>query len=296
MALTFSKIILTLRLQKNIGSPYIFFNLHKQFEAAFRQTVNCGQPSCNGCRRDRVCPYSRVFAQSLAMDPSALKKYQKPSLPFVFHLPLLADLPNKGMSVALEIILIGPATEYHRQFIQAVALVYSDLAVPLKAECADYQGNRYLLMGGRGEEYSDRLFLFSAEELQKNELLDRAEVSLVTPMLLLRQGHALREFTFSTFVRALFRRVSSLAYYYGGDEMPFDFKWLAEQSCRVQTIESDLVWSEWKIGPSGGRVGGITGRIEFFGGLEVFSPFLLLGRYFNLGKGAAFGRGKYLIE
>ncbi|WP_459815294.1 CRISPR system precrRNA processing endoribonuclease RAMP protein Cas6 [Geotalea toluenoxydans] len=298
MALTFTKIVITLRLQRDIRGRYAFFNLKNGFESVFRQNINCCQTSCYGCRSGEECCHPGIFSQSLSADPLALKRYQKPSLPFVFHIPLVPDLPNKGMTVEVEVVLIGSAAEYYQHFIHCVSSVYSGFAALVKAESEDYMGNRYLIMGELGELHHDRLFLFSAEELQNNcqHISGMIEVTFVTPVILLRQGHAMREMSFSTFVRALFRRISSLAYYYGGVEMNCDFKWLVEQSCHVETIESELAWTEWKVATPGARLSGIMGRTAFSGDMDIFYPFLLLGQYFNIGKGASFGRGRYLMH
>nr|WP_243688375.1 hypothetical protein [Geotalea toluenoxydans] len=265
MALTFTKIVITLRLQRDIRGRYAFFNLKNGFESVFRQNINCCQTSCYGCRSGEECCHPGIFSQSLSADPLALKRYQKPSLPFVFHIPLVPDLPNKGMTVEVEVVLIGSAAEYYQHFIHCVSSVYSGFAALVKAESEDYMGNRYLIMGELGELHHDRLFLFSAEELQNNcqHISGMIEVTFVTPVILLRQGHAMREMSFSTFVRALFRRISSLAYYYGGVEMNCDFKWLVEQSCHVETIESELAWTEWKVATPGARLSGIMAELLF---------------------------------
>lgn len=298
MALTFTKIVITLRLQRDIRGRNVLFNLKNGFENVFRQNINCSQISCDGCRSGEDCCFTKIFSQALSADPSALKRYQKPSLPFVFHIPLVPDLPNKGMTVEVAVILIGSAAEYYRHFIQCVSYVYSDIAALVKVESEDYMGNRYLITGELGEVYHDRLFLFSAEELQNNfqHNSDRIEITFVTPVLLLRQGHAMRELSFSTVIRALFRRISSLAYYYGDVEMDCDFKALAEQSCHVETVESRFAWTEWQVAKQGARPCGVTGRAVFYGGIDLFYPFLLLGQYFNLGKGASYGRGRYLVR
>ncbi|WP_243372336.1 CRISPR system precrRNA processing endoribonuclease RAMP protein Cas6 [Geotalea sp. SG265] len=297
MALTFAKIILTLRLQKNVRSPYIFFNLKNRFDSAFRRSIDCGRSSCSGCRNGEDCLYDRILSQSLAVDPAALKRYQKPSFPFVFHFPIIHPSSNRGTSFELEMVLIGPAAEHYRHFIEAFSAACVDFAVPVKAESVDYQGNRYLLMEHRGEMHQDHLFLFSAEEISRSRQVSECVlVRFITPLLLLRQGHPLHELSFSTFIRALFRRVSSLVYYYGGDEMDCDFKLLAERSCLVATLESNLAWAEWEDGPAAWRLGGIIGRVVFSGGLDSFYPFLLLGQYFNLGKSASFGHGQYLLD
>ena len=64
-------------------------------------------------------------------------------------------------------------------------------------------------------------------------------------MRIMAEGRPLREFSFSPFIRALFRRVSAMAYYYGGSEAELDFKWLAERSRSVACAEANFRWVEW---------------------------------------------------
>jgi len=43
------------------------------------------------------------------------------------------------------------------------------------------------------------------------------------------------------------------------------------------------------------KLGGFVGEITYLGDLKDFLPFLLLGSYIHVGKGATFGLGKYRI-
>ncbi|WP_369412250.1 CRISPR system precrRNA processing endoribonuclease RAMP protein Cas6 [Geotalea toluenoxydans] len=49
-------------------------------------------------------------------------------------------------------------------------------------------------------------------------------------------------------------------------------------------------------GHAGGEAERHHGRTAFSGDMDIFYPFLLLGQYFNIGKGASFGRGRYLMH
>lgn len=298
MAFTFAKIVATLRLQKNIPDRYFFFGLKNRFETAFRNSLGCQCEDCGVCRSGKDCIARNIFSQVLSADPAAIKKYQKPSLPFVFHFPVIPDAPNKGVAVEVEIILIGHVTEHHGHFIQALCNAVGGNMSLINAVSMDYGGNRYLLTDEKGVAHPDCLFLFSAKELQKNcaPVVDTVAVRVTTPLFLLRDGCPLRELSFSQFIRALFRRVSSLSYYYGGMEMDCDFRRLAEESMTITSIESSLSWTDWTATTKGGKVAGITGRAVFAGHIDYFYPFLLLGQYFNVGKGASYGRGRYLID
>ena len=106
----------------------------------------------------------------------------------------------------------------------------------------------------------------------------------------MQDGRACREPGFSLLARALMRRVSSMTYYYEGEELSAEFRWLAQRSESVETVRSDLQWREW-----GGGVQGVVGRIAFAGEMGDFMPFFLLGERLHAGKGASYGMGRYLI-
>jgi len=44
------------------------------------------------------------------------------------------------------------------------------------------------------------------------------------------------------------------------------------------------------------KLGGIIGNITYAGNLEQFLPFIVLGKYVHVGKGATFGLGQYEID
>ncbi len=43
------------------------------------------------------------------------------------------------------------------------------------------------------------------------------------------------------------------------------------------------------------KLGGIIGNVTYAGDLTPFLPFIVLGKYIHVGKGATFGLGKYEI-
>ena len=120
---------------------------------------------------------------------------------------------------------------------------------------------------------------------------DRVTVRFIRPLKLTHDGRLLRRFSFSELARVLMRRVSSLAYYYGGTELPLDYRWLSLASHSVRTLESNCRLESWS-----GRPAGLVGSASFAGDLEPFHLLLQLGSATHLGKGASFGFGAYQLE
>jgi len=116
-------------------------------------------------------------------------------------------------------------------------------------------------------------------------MVTEVTIELLSPVRLLQGGAPMRHIPFAPLAGALFRRISAMAYYYGGRELPFDFKWLASLASQVACSRSELVRT-----PSG-----VAGRVTYGGDLEEILPFLSLGSLLNVGKGAAYGMGSYRI-
>jgi hypothetical protein len=154
-------------------------------------------------------------------------------------------------------------------------------------------GSKQLLGDGSGRldlaSIPFRAFAEAGSALPGNA--DEIILQLLAPLRLLHNGRPLRSPAFPALAGALFRRVSALAYYYGGLELEDDFKWLASRSREICSSSSHLEWSSWE-----GAQQGITGELSFSGELAEFLPFLRLGELLNVGKGAAYGMGSYRLE
>jgi CRISPR-associated endoribonuclease Cas6 len=296
MDLNFVRLIFTLRLEQDIDDRFALFGVKPFFEEAFLQTARCAGISASLCR----CPFHQTFSQSLSVDPAALKKYQKPSLPFIFQIPVLPVVPNRGSTVELGLVLTGSALNYLTEYLTAVPMTLRNprlcrkVSVALeKVESSDYCGTRLQLRQTESGPPSSLLATMSLAGIRESLVLPPGSLSLsiVTPMRLMSEGRPLKVLSFTHFIGALMRRVSSMVYYSGGQELGFDFRWLAEQSRLVSCSSTDLHWEEWS-----GRWSGFTGRITFAGDLSEFHLFLLAGEYLNLGKGATFGLGRYILE
>ena len=66
------------------------------------------------------------------------------------------------------------------------------------------------------------------------------------------------------------------------------------------TKGSDLQWQDWERYSNRQKtrmtLGGFVGRVTYRGVFQPFWPFLLLGTFVHVGKGAAFGLGQYRIS
>ena len=290
MELHYVRLFFTFTLNADLADPCALFACRSAFDAAFRKTVSCRRLDCTGCLSLAGCPYPANFGQVIARDPEAVRRHQKPPLPFVFQFPLLPALPNRGRTIECALTLMGSAVQEAGCYVAAVGLLLGTLhcsVVRVEAECPG--GGRAPVAAGA----SPALPLLGALDpaLAGPLAPDCATIRLATPLKLMHEGRLVKSFTFSQFARALMRRVSSLAYYYEGAEPPLDYRWLSRLSEAIETVSSDCRFVTW-----GGRPAGIIGTARFRGDLEPFHLLLQLGQATQLGKGASFGFGSYRIE
>ncbi len=300
MELVFAKLILTLRLQAEIHDPYLLFSVKSGFTQSFQRAVCRADGLCQSCRFRPDCAYHAVFSRELASDSDAVKRFQKPSVPFVFQVPVLSATLRKGSEVELGLVLIGSATrflaefwaviQYH--FLQGASRGMLPFAI-VKMESAGCSGYRTLLATESKLLNSELLTTISLDDLSALNTLtaERLPLRLTTPLRIAHDGGFFHEFSFSPFMRTLMRRISSLAYYYYGSILEMDYKRLAALAESITVTESSFCWHEWRPG----RLAGIVGDGVLCGDLSDFHPALLLGEYLHCGKDAAFGLGRFEI-
>jgi hypothetical protein len=297
--LNFVRLIFTMELEVDCAEPYALFGLRPYFAESFRLSSGCGSSRCRPCGKGENCPYHHAFSQALSTDPSALRRYQKPSLPFLFDIPILPPPPNRGTIVEVGLSVIGSAVPFTSVYIAAMtALLHAAgfrdrvKTLLLKVESEDCGGARRTVMTPDTSGDALNLSILSLEGLQQTAVLpvDFVTINIITPIRLMADGKTSKEFIFSQFIRTMFRRISSLAYYYGGEETDLDFRLLAAQSLLISTAVADFHWIEWT-----GRLSGLIGTGTFTGDMVDYHPFLIAGEYLHAGKGASFGLGRFFV-
>jgi len=247
---------------------------------------------CASCSGMDSCAWHIVFGQGLTPDPSALKRYQKPALPFVFRFPSLYDRDTGTNEIICGLVVVGQA-------IPCIDLLldgFRELLVLFESEIVhvasrDDLGNVYPLRGRSGTSSDENLVVMSGSHLLEDRIwVDPGlHIRLLSPLRLFEDGHLLDVFDFSRFAGSLMRRVSSLAYYYGGCEFVCDYKGLSLQAESIICTENRFVLTP----ASNRKLSGLTGYGRFKGDFSGLFPFLNAGRYVHAGKGATFGMGLF---
>lgn len=297
MDLNLVHLIFSLTLDGTIAKPYLLADLSRRFSGAFRE-VTCGRVSpCVICPDATGCPWFPLFGQQLSTDPVAVKRHQKPPLPFVFA---VAPSPPDGAgadNLEIELILVGSAVNHAGSFIRA-----------MERYCAGEREGGWTLDGvfsqglfgerstvwvtKRGDLSGD-LRILSADDIAGKSECVRENVTLtfLTPLRQFREGRLLRTFDCSVFLRGLMRRISSLLSAYGSGEVEADFRRLAERSREIEVTRSVL----HVVSGTDPITAGVVGSVCLSGDLAGFMPYLLLGEYLHAGKGASWGFGRFRI-
>ena len=130
-----------------------------------------------------------------------------------------------------------------------------------------------------------------------------AEVHLLTPLRLTREGRPLRpkEFQPGDLLRALMRRISMLMTFHTDADLETDFRAMTALSHRARMAEAELAMAaQSRFSRNKGSTIDMDGLVGGFllgmRGLEAFWPFLWLGQWVHAGKGTVMGNGALHIR
>lgn len=261
--------------------------------AQFCRTVACRWPGrdCRVCSAACDCGWHLVFGQELTTDPEALRRHQKPPLPFSFSFPV-AGSTCVSDELVCGLVVAGTAIPYLEMLLTGFAAMLKELCGQLAGvSSCDYHGMELALGNGSSIAQPGNLVVLSSRGILESRPWGSQSllIGLRSPLRLVSNGRQQRRFEFSTFARNLLRRVSAMAYYYGQCRMDQDFRALSHLAEQVVCDEYVFTW-----GRSGSAaMSGLTGHGRFSGNFTELIPFLVLGSYLHAGKGAAFGFGSF---
>ncbi len=254
--------------------------------------------------------FTALFDPPLAADPVACRRFQRPGPPFVILPP--TTLPQRfaaGEDFSLTIVFWGSGRQRVGDFIRALQ---SFGAIGL------YRGEgRFELLAIEGEDAAghfrplwrpgqdpDRLSIpFHDLRWWLETTLPPAlplRLAIRTPARLITDGRPLFRGDFRHLFPFILRRTTSMLYAHCGVEAIDDPRQYVTRAAEVVELENSLAWRDWRVLHGEGKkqeLGGLGGSLLLDGAaLQDLAWILQLGTLMNLGKGAAFAAGSYVIE
>jgi len=308
--ITFSTFTFHLRATTKLHlPPYKGSTLRGAFGITFKDIVCAvSHKDCNICIIRLTCPYSYIFDTPVPDDSKRMRKYQRIPHPFIVEPPLDKEVIfESGSSLTFGLTLIGKTIDYLPYFIYTFDCIGKEKGIGKgrgKFEIArvtwiDSAGDEKLVYDG-----DKKVLISSQHPLTINDFSIFQNsgpiiLSYLTPVRITYNNHLYSGIEFHVVIRNLLRRLSNLAYFHCGRELNVDFKQLIEKSKQIKTKSADIRWYDWERysvrQDTKMKMGGVVGKIEYEGNLTEFLPLLKLGEIVHIGKGTAFGLGRYKL-
>lgn len=313
LALQLLPLRFTLRTRTTLQLPrYKGSTLRGGFGTAFKQTVCVVEHrDCSRCLLRTTCAYPYVFETPVPDDARRMRKYTAAPHPFVLLPPLEPKTRYEpGECLHVDWTLIGNGAQYLPNFIYAFEQLGAQQGLgkgrgrftldevnwlpPRAAPVAIYRSEDQVL------HHAFRLLDVRDFAAPSDvEAGNRLTLHFLTPTRLVYQGSLTDTPAFHVILRTLLRRLSNLAYFHCGTVLQLDFRGLIDKAKEVGIGARRLQWYDWERYSARQQVrmkmGGFVGHVTYVGDLAPFLPFLRLGAMVHIGKGAAFGLGKYAI-
>ncbi|MFH1620331.1 MAG: CRISPR system precrRNA processing endoribonuclease RAMP protein Cas6 [bacterium] len=309
-ALPFCRLKVTLHFREPGLLPlYKGSMLRGNFGRAFKQAVCVDRArQCSECVSVAACAYLYVFETPVPKHAARMKKYPTAPHPFIIT-PLDGGHRHfeQGGELEFELTLFGErALSCLPYMIRAFEMAgdngYGSARIPaiVKNVCVVSRTGRgqTVYAQDRGMIRNPEQSFFIAPQVAP-ENGNSISLNFITPGRLQKEGKILSSFDFRTFVSALLRRFTNMAYFHAGIEVDMDFKEFLQNAEGVKTDCSGLRRFKW--GRYSNRqkqsmdMDGMTGGIVLGKVPPEFMTLIGFGEIMHVGKNATFGCGGYAL-
>ena len=285
--------------------------LRGAFGSAFRELA-CSQrgAECSACTLGSVCAFAYVFATGRVPGAERFQSLESVPRPFLFEPPPgEAVTYQPGQTFEFGLTLFGRGVDYLPYFIVSFKeLAEKGLGVGRgRARLERIEADGRLVYDA-----ADGLVRRNWQQLNPSAALTRVRARLggnlpaervrlrfETPTRLKHDGHLIERPAFSVLVRALLRRISTLAALHAGHELKLDYRALIDKAEAVRLDRDATAWVDWERYSARQdarmKLGGIVGEVEYAGDLAPFVPLLAVGEWTHVGKNVTFGLGKFTV-
>lgn len=289
--------------------PYKGSTIRGAFGHAFRRAA-CPFRACPPCLLPKTCPYTYVFETPPRDDAGLFARSSAVPHPFVLEVAVDGRTGfHPGDEFSFGLVLIGKAIDFIPYFVVALremgraGLGRGRTRWHLERIEDRHPDGPRLLYDGKSEEErmacSATVYRGPGEAWNARQDEKVVTLEFETPTRLRYEGHLTDRPAFHVLIRNLLRRLSALALYHCEVTLDLDYRDLIQRAEAVATTKADLRWMDWErySARQSARMtlGGFLGTLAFEGYLGPFVPLLRMGEVVHVGKGTAFGLGKYTI-
>ncbi|MCB1803805.1 MAG: CRISPR system precrRNA processing endoribonuclease RAMP protein Cas6 [Candidatus Competibacteraceae bacterium] len=291
----------SLRLPDYAGSAWrgVFGHALKKLACVTRE------PQCANCMLYRTCLYPYIFETPVDPALGVMRKYPHAPHPFV-----LAPGPQRGVLPPGQDIHLG-LTLFGRGLAQLPYVIYAlnqagqrgltKARIPLALQTVQQQdanGTWQTIYTPQAELTPLTGVLPAMPECPPGSV----RISVHSPLRLRVDNELVGpdKLCFAMLFSALLRRLSMLSVFHGDQALETDFAALTQAAQNISILRSALHWQDQTRYSSRQQttlpLGGIKGWLELDGAqLQPFWPYLWLGQWTHVGKGASMGLGRYQI-
>jgi hypothetical protein len=280
---------------------------------------------CKECQGISSCVYYQVFETPIPKESEYFQGQSFAPHPFVLEPPepssthwnpyTGSEYYRPGDQLTFNLILVGRAIGHLPFFIHAFdKLGKAGIGQKIAGRRGKCLLEKVESINPLRNEVSQVIYTHTSQELLRKHTVLKAsdllsysfstygqiELEFLTPTQIKSDGKIQLTLDFEVLIRCLLRRLLALSYFHCGAALELDYLELCERAKQVKVLSNNLTWQ------SGLRyshrlkralsLGGFAGTISFEGKMTEFLPFIQLGEYLHIGKGTAFGLGKYRIK
>lgn len=283
--------------------------LRGAFGHAFKRIACPFRRQCETCGHRDVCVYAYVFETPGSADGSPLMRSSNVAHPFVLEPPETPEGEvNSGELFPLGLILVGRAISLAPYFLAACREMGRQGVGRGRGRCrlervvAEDPGNPKgrIVYDGDRDLLAPAVPPWTLDDLHVGRgSREYVTLEFLTPTRLRQDADLVVRPEFATLATALLRRISVLAEAHCGGQPPRDPRSILATARDVRVLNADLRWHDWERYSARQQtrmaLGGFVGRVTLAGPLAPWWPLLRLGEVLHVGKGTAFGLGRYRI-
>jgi hypothetical protein len=283
------------------------FGLNLKRASCFKELKD----DCKTCEFKNTCVYSYIFESTTSEELPIIGKVKDIPRPLVIEPPLSPKRFYKaGEEFSFNIILIGTkANSYLLQFFLKALYKMGVSGIGegkhkfiVKSIDTNFDSFNIYNLDGSFTDYRDMKSDLIYENFKWDSSISSIKLNFLTPIRIIHNGKLWNnpELPFHILYKQIAKRFFILSYLYNEWSPHFSYLELLSLAKSVKIKMTSLEWSDEIKRFSTKRkeemiFGGLIGNIEYNGNLQLFMPFLNIGKHIHIGEKTTFGLGKYEI-